>query len=441
MPEAPPRTREAMGRGVRARSESPRRISLTKLRAEGELYPERDYPRPQTRGECEGGTRPCPFVGCRHNLFLDVSDGRNGAGAGGTIKYNFPDLEPERMDPGQSCSLDLSEHERTLEEVGMLLNVTRERARQIEGNALLRMPRRELVEFVADSDTIVPPVSGVRALKSCGCGATFVPLHGNQLVCKRCQHGRLKLTKTCKCGATFQAGGGRRYCSAACPARPKVQRAELTCPCGAKFTPQTQGKHVYCSKSCESRPDRPVRAALTIRNCAHCRERFMPRRRDQSFCTPRCAKGAHAARITRARAANREPRDCEQCHTRFTPRARNQRFCQPSCGQDWHDAQRLARQKVGPLEPIDCAECGSTFEPRNSRSRFCKPRCSKQWWRRGHNRTHGHNGHNGHNGAPLSPKELLREAGYKVVRTGRVPGGVMVFIEDPEPPAQDQESS
>lgn len=32
---------------------------------------------PETRGECQGGARPCPMVSCRHHLLLDVaSDGR-----------------------------------------------------------------------------------------------------------------------------------------------------------------------------------------------------------------------------------------------------------------------------------------------------------------------------------------------------------------------------
>lgn len=27
-----------------------------------------DYERPRTRGDCQGGERPCPWVGCTHHL-------------------------------------------------------------------------------------------------------------------------------------------------------------------------------------------------------------------------------------------------------------------------------------------------------------------------------------------------------------------------------------
>src|SRR5688572_18051569 len=43
--------------------------------------------RPRTREECRDGPRPCPFVACRHHLYIDVSPST------GTIKLNFPDLE------------------------------------------------------------------------------------------------------------------------------------------------------------------------------------------------------------------------------------------------------------------------------------------------------------------------------------------------------------
>ncbi len=33
--------------------------------------------RPKTRGECASGPRPCPWVSCRHHLYLDVD--KNGS--------------------------------------------------------------------------------------------------------------------------------------------------------------------------------------------------------------------------------------------------------------------------------------------------------------------------------------------------------------------------
>lgn len=88
--------------------------------------------RPRTRGECRGGTRPCPWLGCKHHLYLDISPET------GSIKINFPDLEP--WDLAQSCSLDIAEAGAlTLEEVGQITNLTRERIRQLEVRGLLKI--------------------------------------------------------------------------------------------------------------------------------------------------------------------------------------------------------------------------------------------------------------------------------------------------------------
>lgn len=85
--------------------------------------------RPRTRGECRGmGLRPCPFVSCRYHLYLDVNE------ANGSVKLNFPHLEPWELDV--SCSLDVAEEGGlTLEEVGNRLNLTRERIRQFTDSA------------------------------------------------------------------------------------------------------------------------------------------------------------------------------------------------------------------------------------------------------------------------------------------------------------------
>ncbi|MBX3205096.1 MAG: hypothetical protein KF764_08500 [Labilithrix sp.] len=96
------------------------------------LYPHDehdDVERPQTRGDCREGVRPCPFVSCVHHLYLDVS-ARTGA-----IKLNFPDIEPHEL--AESCSLDVAERGgATLEDVGAIMNLTRERIRQVEVKAL-----------------------------------------------------------------------------------------------------------------------------------------------------------------------------------------------------------------------------------------------------------------------------------------------------------------
>ncbi len=90
---------------------------------------EERVPRPRTRAECANGVRPCPYVACRHHLYLEVSPET------GTIKLNFPDLEVWELH--QTCALDVAETgEHELASTGRLLNLTRERIRQIEAAAL-----------------------------------------------------------------------------------------------------------------------------------------------------------------------------------------------------------------------------------------------------------------------------------------------------------------
>jgi DNA-directed RNA polymerase sigma subunit (sigma70/sigma32) len=56
----------------------------------------------------------------------------------GTIKLNFPELEVWEL--AETCSLDIADAgPQPLERVSVLMNVTRERIRQIESVALARL--------------------------------------------------------------------------------------------------------------------------------------------------------------------------------------------------------------------------------------------------------------------------------------------------------------
>jgi hypothetical protein len=91
--------------------------------------------RPRTRGDCAGGARPCLWLACRHNLYLDVDPDT------GSIKINFPDLEPWELE--HTCALDVAERGGLmLDEVGDIMNLTRERIRQVETRGLLAIGRR-----------------------------------------------------------------------------------------------------------------------------------------------------------------------------------------------------------------------------------------------------------------------------------------------------------
>jgi hypothetical protein len=120
-------------RDVRARTISVKRMTKRELELGRLLYPDvEDIQKPVTRADCGNGERPCPFVSCKHHLYLDVS-ARTGA-----IKLNFPDLEVWEMN--ETCALDVADRGgTTLEEVGAIMNLTRERIRQVEVKGLAKL--------------------------------------------------------------------------------------------------------------------------------------------------------------------------------------------------------------------------------------------------------------------------------------------------------------
>lgn len=120
----------------RSRTIAPAALLRQVKKVENEEWTETTYPddveRPATREQCSQMARPCPFVSCAHHLYLDVNPET------GAIKLNFPHLEVWEM--AETCSLDLADRGgMTLEEVGAAINVTRERARQVEARGLRRL--------------------------------------------------------------------------------------------------------------------------------------------------------------------------------------------------------------------------------------------------------------------------------------------------------------
>ena len=138
----------AVSRKVRRRSRRTRprsktiamkRLTREELRLGALLNPPIDEPRPRMRAECENDIRPCPWVACKHHLYLDVNPET------GSIKINFPDLEPWEMN--ETCALDVADRSGiTLEEVGENMNLTRERIRQVEVRGLLKLKMASALE-------------------------------------------------------------------------------------------------------------------------------------------------------------------------------------------------------------------------------------------------------------------------------------------------------
>jgi hypothetical protein len=117
----------------RSKTIAMKRMSRAELQAGARAYPPTDNAdRPRTRADCHGETRPCPWVSCKHHLYLDINPDT------GSIKINFPDLEPWEM--RDTCALDVAERGgSTLDEVGEVTNLTRERIRQLEVRGLLKL--------------------------------------------------------------------------------------------------------------------------------------------------------------------------------------------------------------------------------------------------------------------------------------------------------------
>jgi len=134
----------------RSKTIAMKRLTREELRRGALLYPPVDIPRPQTRMECSQESRPCPWVACKHHLYLDVNPET------GSIKINFPDLEPWELP--YTCALDVADRGGiTLEEVGEIMNLTRERIRQVEVRGLNKLrassPSPEEIGAVVPDET------------------------------------------------------------------------------------------------------------------------------------------------------------------------------------------------------------------------------------------------------------------------------------------------
>lgn len=103
--------------------------------------------RPTCRSECPV-QRPCPFVGCKYNLFLDITND-------GNLKLNFGDIHPYEMT--SSCALDVVEdypEGLKFSEIARYVGLSREKVRQIEKEALKKIKdsvgEKELRSWLAD---------------------------------------------------------------------------------------------------------------------------------------------------------------------------------------------------------------------------------------------------------------------------------------------------
>ncbi len=137
-----PETSRKVRRGRRTRPRSKtiamRRVTIAEREIYAVMYPPEAVARPRTRAECRDEPGPCPWVACKHHLYLDVNP------VTGSIKINFPDREPWQLE--HTCALQVADAGGlTLEQVGEITNLTRERIRQVEAIGLAKLEHhREL---------------------------------------------------------------------------------------------------------------------------------------------------------------------------------------------------------------------------------------------------------------------------------------------------------
>ena len=125
------------------------------VQSEGTVDPEeKGLPRrigggssPHPSADCAEGPRPCLYVSCKYHLYLDVNPRT------GSVKLNFPDKELWEL--ADTCALDVADRGGiTLEEVGAIMNLTRERVRQVETRGIHHMRVLTDDEFDRDADDL-----------------------------------------------------------------------------------------------------------------------------------------------------------------------------------------------------------------------------------------------------------------------------------------------
>lgn len=185
--------------------------------------------RPRTRGDCANGPRPCPWVGCRQHLFLEVS-------VHGSIQLLHPGLEPG--DLKDTCALDVAERKGVAcEEAAAALGLTRERARQIEMVAMDKVAehREALRAVYLDEGERLPAVAPSwrkPRINTCSCGQRHVWIKGTDCCTrharakiaerkrlereqKRLRRPKLRVGRCYVCGGTARGGDGTT-CSLRC---------------------------------------------------------------------------------------------------------------------------------------------------------------------------------------------------------------------------------
>lgn len=100
--------------------------------------------RPKTRADCDTVPRPCPYVGCRHHLFLDV-------GPSGSIQFPHGDSLASLDAMPVSCALDAADAGPSeVGEVGQLVGMSPWWSGQTIAKALAAMGEMRVARELAE---------------------------------------------------------------------------------------------------------------------------------------------------------------------------------------------------------------------------------------------------------------------------------------------------
>jgi hypothetical protein len=98
--------------------------------------------RPKTRADCVDGPRPCTWIGCRHHILTEFTEnGRLVFHTGcRACRPTIDEVVAIIGGMGDSCALDVAERgATTLEDVAELMNMSLERVRQVEADAIRKL--------------------------------------------------------------------------------------------------------------------------------------------------------------------------------------------------------------------------------------------------------------------------------------------------------------
>lgn len=186
-----------------------------------------------------------------------------------------------------------------------------------------------------------------------------------------------------------------------------VKRA--TClTCGEQFTPhRSAGKpQVRCSEQCrrkaanlnyanKNRPDRVTACAECGGPVAHDLSSGRPRRFCSDECKARAGNRALRRRRLPIRDPNPEPKTCAHCGTPFVPKRRDQIYCSneksyPYCAVSAYQARKRAGEPLRQVEQTKtCQECGEDFTAHKSNARWCSSQCRRRFTAREESRRRG----------------------------------------------------